>query len=197
MSKHVISDVDGVLLLWNSAFEDFMLQKGFPRVNGTDQHYGITQRFGISVQQQDDYISEFNHSDSIKNLEPFADSLEYIPKIVNLGYRFIVVTSLGGDDNSRKNRRINLETHFGDIFDEVHCLGIGQNKYDVLCRWEDSKRFWIEDSPIQAEAGYAAGLRSILISHPYNELHDVGDRYPIVSNHKPWEEIYHMILMDS
>jgi len=47
----------------------------------------------------------------------------------------------------------------------------------------------------QAEAGYEAGLRTVLISHPYNS-HYKTDLFPTVSYKSPWEEIYNMVCKE-
>ena len=62
-------------------------------------------------------------------------------------------------------------------------------------RWADSKYFWIEDHMRQAEAGHEAGLRTILIKHPYNK-HYYTDLFPIVSYETPWKEIYSIITAE-
>ncbi len=45
-------------------------------------------------------ISDFNHSEKIGQLQPFRDSVEYIQKFKDDGYRFIAITSLSKNDSS-------------------------------------------------------------------------------------------------
>jgi beta-phosphoglucomutase-like phosphatase (HAD superfamily) len=59
-------------------------------------------------------------------------------------------------------------------------------------QWLDTGYFWIEDHVNQAEAGHKAGLKAVLIKHPYNS-HYTTDLFPSVSNNTPWKEIYNMV----
>ena len=195
MKKLILTDCDGVLCNWAKSMHEFMLEKGYEE-NILHRHdYHISLRYGISSSHQKKLIREFNESKWIENLSPFADSVKYVKLLANEGFRFIVVTSVSDAPQSKLYRMNNLLDLFGDVFDEVSCLPLGINKYEELLRWEDSGYFWIEDHENQAEAGHKAGLRSILINHPYN-LHYEDDLFPRVSNHKPWEEIYYMVLKE-
>ena len=81
------------------------------------------------------------------------------------------------------------------VFDEIVCLEMGSSKATELTRWEGSGYFWIEDHMRQAEAGHEAGLKTVLIDHPYNS-HYKTDLFPTVSYTKPWEEIYDMVCKE-
>ena len=192
-SKIILSDCDGCLLNWNKGFEEFALSKGYPKVPDTDDDYRMYVRHNISADQAHNLIKEFNEGPSVEHLEPFADSVEYVEKLAKLGFRFTVVTSISSHPNSKIYRTRNLNKHFGNVFDEVLCLPMGENKADALTRWADTKYFWIEDHMRQAEAGYEAGLSPILINHPYNK-HYHTDLFPKVSVENPWKEIYGWVL---
>jgi hypothetical protein len=59
-------------------------------------------------------------------------------------------------------------------------------------QWADTGYFWIEDHMRQAEAGHEAGLRPLLINHPYNH-HYGTDLFPKVSFETPWAEIVNIV----
>ena len=195
MEKILISDVDGVLCFWEVEFEKFITKKGYPKIKGTDNEYSMSIRHGISAINAQNFIKEFNEGDYIANLKPFADSVEYVTKLAKLGFRFIVVTSLSDLSSAKAYRTQNLINLFGDVFDEIVCLEMGASKANVLMRWADTKYFWIEDHMRQAEAGYEAGLRPILINHPYNS-HYTTDLFLKVSHITPWKEIYNIVCKD-
>ena len=192
MEKRILTDCDGVLLKWEDGFDAFMKSKAFMRRAGTEADYSMALRYGITTKKTQQYIKEYNESTEMTCLAPFADSVEYVTKLANDGFRFTAITSMSDHPDAKTYRTHNLKTLFGDIFDEVVCLEMGASKANVLMRWADSKLFWIEDHMRQAEAGHEAGLRTILIDHPYNS-HYTTDLFPKVSFTTPWEEIYKLV----
>lgn len=193
--KIILTDCDGVLLNWNKGFETFMTQRGFPRILGTAEEYSISKRHGINSHLAIDFVKEFNESALVGNLEPFADSVQYVNKLADKGFRFIVVTSISDHPNSKIYRTENLEMIFGKVFDDIHCITMGASKANILLNWVGSEFFWIEDHMRQAEAGHEAGLKTVLINHPYNNHYDT-DLFPMVSYETPWKEIYRLVTKD-
>ncbi len=195
MEKIILTDADGVLVKWNEAFSNFMKHKGFPRLPDSESEYNISTRHGISSAMATEFIHEFNESKIIGSLEAFADSINYVNKLVEKDFRFIVVTSISDAPSAKINRTANLISLFGDIFDEINCIEMGASKATILKNWEGSGYFWIEDHMRQAEAGHEAGLKTVLINHPYNS-HYTTDLFPTVSYERPWEEIYNMVCKE-
>lgn len=192
MEKIILTDCDGVLVKWEEAFDAFITSKGYPRIPNTETEYSMASRYGISMKKALEYIKEYNESPAIAEIEPFADSVEYVTKLASDGFRFIAVTSLSDHPDAKKHRTQNLKNLFGDVFDDVVCLEMGASKAHVLTRWVDSGYFWIEDHMRQAEAGHEVGLKTILINHPYNTHYNT-DLFPKVSYETPWKEIYNII----
>jgi FMN phosphatase YigB (HAD superfamily) len=192
MDKHILTDCDGVLLRWEEGFDSFITERGHPRIPGTDTEYSMALRYGITMKQAMAYIKEYNESDAMASLKPFADSVEYVAKLANMGFRFTAVTSMSDHPDAKMHRTNNLKALFGDVFDEVVCLEMGASKAHVLMRWADSGYYWIEDHMRQAEAGHEAGLRTVLINHPYNN-HYKTDLFPVVSYETPWKDIYKLV----
>jgi FMN phosphatase YigB (HAD superfamily) len=195
MEKHILTDVDGVLLCWEEGFNEFINSKGHPRIPGTETEYSMAARHGISTIQSLDYIREYNESDAMLSLKPFADSVKYVAKLADMGFRFTAITSMSDHPGAKIHRTNNLKALFGDVFDEVVCLEMGASKIHALMRWADSGLYWIEDHMRQAEAGHEAGLRTVLINHPYNN-HYKTDLFPVVSYETPWAEIYKMVCKE-
>jgi len=195
MNKIILTDADGCLVDWNKGFNEFMAARGMPQLPNTDDQYSIAIRHGIAIQDAVTLIKEFNESPLIEHLIPFADSVEYVRKLSELDFRFIVVTSISDAPAAKFCRTRNLLNLFGDIFDEINCIEMGASKAHILKNWADTGYFWIEDHMRQAEAGYEVGLKTVLISHPYNS-HYKTDLFPSVSYTSPWKEIYDMVCKD-
>lgn len=193
MDKIILTDADGVLVNWNRGFEMYMDTKGHPRLPDTDAEYSIAVRHGISMHDAMEYVKEFNESEWIAYLYPFADAHEYVTKLAGEGFRFVVVTSISSHPTSKIYRTQNLKALYGEVFDEIHCIEQGASKASILSEnWGGSGYFWIEDHMRQAEAGHEAGLKTILIEHPYNQ-HYTTDLFPKVSYETPWKDIYEIV----
>jgi FMN phosphatase YigB (HAD superfamily) len=181
---------------WNSEFNEFMCELGFPQLPNTDSEYSLAVRHGIDADFAHSLVREFNESSRIAKLKPFADSVEYVTKLADLGFKFIVVTSISDAPQAHYFRSRNLKNIFGNVFKEIHCIEMGASKANILSsNWLDTGYFWIEDHMRQAEAGHEAGLKTVLINHPYNS-HYTTDLFPTVSYTSPWKEIYEMVCKE-
>jgi FMN phosphatase YigB (HAD superfamily) len=166
MDKLILTDVDGVLLDWESAFHDWMESQGFER-NGIAT-YDMHVAYGQKKAHIKALIREFNNSAWMCCLEPLRDAVEGVATLALKGYRFGAITSLSLDPYAARLRKQNLMMHFGDVFDFVTCLDTGADKDEALAPFKDSGLFWIEDKPENAALGANLGLTSLLVAHPHN-----------------------------
>ena len=104
MEKIILVDCDGVLLNWEDGFDQYVKSKGHNRMPGTEAEYSMAVRYNISTATSLSYIKEYNESEAMANLAPFADSVEYVTKLANEGFKFIAVTSMS-DHPEAKIRR--------------------------------------------------------------------------------------------
>ena len=193
--KIILTDADGVLVDWNTGFANWMMAKGLPQLPNTDHEYSMAIRHGITIAESQAYIKEYNESSAISDLKPFADSVYNVKLLASLGFRFIVVTSVSTHPSAKIHRTQNLKGIFGNVFDNIHCIEMGASKAHILLNWADTGYFWIEDHMRQAEAGWEAGLKTVLINHPYN-AHYKTDLFPRVSYNTPWAEIVNLVRKD-
>ena len=192
MDKRIILDCDGVLLDWAYAFDVWMVEHGYSKISNTNQYYDQTRRYGISQVEAVSQIKKFNESGCVGFIPAFRDSVEYVTKLSELGWKFEVISCLDKDKYAQKLRQKNLLHLFGDVFDFIDCaldFTVGKEQY-LLDRYEGKNYYWIEDSVDHAESGKRVGLNSIVMDHPYNKEWD-GPRV------KNWKEIYQIITHDS
>ena len=192
MDKRIILDCDGVLLDWAYAFDVWMVEHGYSKISNTNQYYEQTRRYGISQVEAVSQIKKFNESGCVGFIPAFRDSVEYVTKLSELGWKFEVISCLDKDKYAQKLRQKNLLHLFGDVFDFIDCaldFTVGKEQY-LLDRYKGKNYYWIEDSIDHAESGKRVGLNSILMDHPYNKEWD-GPRV------KNWKEIYQIITHDS
>ena len=188
--KTMLVDCDGVVLNWEYAFDIFMEEYGFKRVDGAEFIYDIGKRYGVEKSQGKKLIKQFNESAAIGFLPPLRDSVQYITKLAYQGWQFIAVTSLSTNKYAQKLRRRNLDKIFGKgTFVDVQCLPTGADKDKALSKWKDSGYWWVEDKPENAMVGFNLGLKPIVMEHGFN-MNSTPDECYLVKN---WKEIYKLV----
>ena len=189
------SDLDGVLLDWEYAFNIWMQEHGFEEVPGSKFSYEMDERYGIPKEQVRKLIRLFNESAAIGFLPALRDAMYYVKRLhEEYGYRFHCITSLSTDPNAVRLREMNLAKLFGKTaFERVVCLPTGADKNEALEEYRDTGCYWIEDKPVNAEAGLAAGLRPLVIEHGHN-LHYYHEHITLVKN---WRDVYRIVTGQS
>jgi len=186
--KIIVTDVDGVLLNWEDAFQIWMEHQGFKRTKGHQFIYNAAEQFDLKKGEGKKWVRLFNESAAIGFLPPLRDAQEIVRLLHNnYGYRFVVCTSLSKDKNAQTLRTKNLTKLFGDVFEEIVYLDTGADKDDALYKLAKKYRgcLWVEDKVENAHAGDAVEFESVVMEHGYN-MHD---EHPFFVA-KDWEDIY-------
>jgi len=191
LKKIILTDADGVLLNWEFAFNCWMEEHGFKTTKGYQFKYDMAERYGIPKEQVKTLIRQFNESATIGFLPALRDAVQYVTKLADEGWEFHCITSLSKNKYAKSLRQKNLDKLFGKgVFTKLICLGTGDDKDDTLAQYEGSKLWWIEDKPVNCEAGLKAGLKPILVEHGHNMNGEYP--YPIA---KDWEHIYNIVTV--
>jgi uncharacterized HAD superfamily protein len=193
--KIILVDCDGVICDWEYAFDIYLSQHGFNKVEGGQFKYDIGKRYGIDSAQGKKLIKLFNESAAIGFLPALRDSMYYIKKLHEKhGYVFHCITSLSKDKNAQELRKMNIRKLFGKTtFEKFVFLDTGADKDDVLAEYVDSDYYWIEDKITNAVVGHEIGLKSILMEHGHNLDFD----HPKIPRVKNWQEIYQLITKEA
>ena len=188
--KIILTDIDGVVLNWQFAFDIWMSEHGFK--SESSDIYDISTAYNIPRDQGKKLVKIFNESAAVGFLPALRDSVYYIRRLAeHHGYEFHAITSLSSDINAQKLRKMNLRKLFGpDVFTKFVILDTGADKDEALSEYANSELFFIEDKPANCDAGLNAGLRSVLMTHGYN-LHYNNSKVPVVHN---WREIHDLVL---
>ena len=189
MDKIILTDVDGVLLDWETAFEHYAEAKGYAFNAHKRIVYNMGEQLGITHEEAFELISGFNHSEEFGRIAPYEDSVEYVKRFKDEGYKFVAITTAGEHPYTWPLRRQNLDIVFGNgAIDELYVLPLNGDKGIELVKYKDSGLFWIEDKPSNAELGYQYGLNPLLMSTFHNQSYNGG-----VPRVNTWEEIYRII----
>ena len=191
MDRKIIVDCDGVLLDWAYAFDVWMYEQGYERLNNTDEYYDQSLRYGIDRRIANNQVKKFNESGCVGFIPAYRDAVEYVNKLYHRGWRFEVISCLDKDKYAQKLRAKNLRHLFGNVFDFIDCsldFTVGKEQY-LFDKYDGTGYYWIEDSVNHAISGAKVGLNSIIMDHPYNQEWE-GLRV------KSWKEVYQIITHD-
>jgi hypothetical protein len=170
LDRLILVDCDGVLLDWEWAFNVWVQEHGFVEIPGGKLNYDMSIRYGTTTDQIRKLIKIFNESAAIGFLPAQRDSMYYVKRLhEEYGFRFHCITSLSLDPNAQKLREMNLHKLFGPTaFERTVFLDTGADKTEALEEYEGTGCWWIEDKKENAEAGYRAGLKPLLLEHGHN-----------------------------
>ena len=191
MDRKIIVDCDGVLLDWAYAFDVWMYEQGYERLDDTDEYYDQSLRYGIDRRIANNQVKKFNESGCVGFIPAYRDAVEYVNKLYHRGWRFEVISCLDKDKYAQKLRAKNLRHLFGNVFDFIDCsldFTVGKEQY-LFDKYDGTGYYWIEDSVNHAISGAKVGLNSIIMDHPYNQEWE-GLRV------KSWKEVYQIITHD-
>jgi hypothetical protein len=195
LPRLILTDIDGVCLDWEYAFDVYLQTHGFQKIPGGELKYDIGKRYGIDPDQGKKLIKIFNESAAIGFLPPLRDAMYYIKRLhEEHGYVFHAITSLSADENAQELRRMNLNKLFGKTaFVEFTMLDTGADKDEALAPFKDSGLWWIEDKIQNCKVGLDLGLKPLLVEHGHNMDFDHAE-IPRVKN---WKEIYQIVCNQS
>ena len=190
VDKIILTDIDGVVFDWHTAFVRWMELQGYSSTGVIHHDAEIHNEFGISLQEATVKREEFNASMACSVLEPMRQSEEYIKKLHEEGFHFIAITSLSDKPIAQYYRYLNLEDYFDtDVFIDVRCLPAGAPKLDAMMDFENTELIYIDDRISNLEDALKVGLTPILMKHAYN-IHYQNQKVHQVAN---WKDIYEYI----
>ena len=187
VDKIILTDIDGVVFDWHTAFVKWMELQGYSSTGVIHHDAEIHNEFGISLQEATVKREEFNSSMSSSILQPMRQSAEFINKLHEEGFHFIAITSLSDKPIAQYYRYLNLEDYFEtDVFVDVKCLPAGAPKLDVLEEFQGTELIYIDDRISDLEDALKVGLKPMMMKHAYN-IHYNNSKVHQVAN---WQDIY-------
>ena len=188
-NRIILTDVDGVLLEWERHFREWMCGKGYTQKPGAEKRYSMWQRYGISIEEKERLVREFNASAWMGIQEPMPESQTWVKLLAAEGWTFIPITSQTRDIPAQQLRKRRLEELFGPIFQNYFILDTGADKDSALAEFHGTALWWIEDKWTNAKAGLDYGLKPLLYNHTYNQ----GFSHKNIRRVNNWKHIYKVI----
>lgn len=192
MKKIIVTDVDGVLLDWETSFRIWMKHQGHEPKSGYKFIYNVAKQYDFDKDTGSHWVRMFNQSAAIGFLPPLRDAQEIIKLLhKNYGYKFVVCTSLSNDVAAQELRTQNLKKLFGDVFEEFVYLDTGADKDEALYTLGKKYRYsyWVEDKVENAHVGAKVDFEPIVMEHGHNMKEE--HPYFVAKN---WEDIYLKII---
>lgn len=187
--KILLTDADGVLFDWPTKFYLYLESLGYSKLDANKDCYELDKQYGLSWDNMDKLLHDFNHSTEFGLLEPYKDAVAGLQKLESDGWKIIVITTAGLHPATYKLRYDNIVNVFGgSILKELHVLETHGDKGVILKNYQDSNLFWIEDKVSNAELGFKYGLQPLLMDTPYNKNYT--GNVPRVTR---WAQIYDII----
>jgi len=168
--KTVLLDCDDVLLNWLEGFAMYCSAQLDRDVcpKGPD-NWVMDKWLGTEPHETIQLIEEFNSSDDFGKLSPVDGAQAAVRVFQAHRVRMHVITSCSSDWDTVEMRKCNLRAYFGDVFDSVHCLDLGQSKEQILHAFDPC--LWIEDNLKNALIGVKAGHKVLMRQTSHNARH--------------------------
>jgi len=156
-------------------------------IENENREYDLSKRFSTTKKQMEKIIKTFNKRWEFGTLDPLPNAVESLAKLKKLNFSFVAISSCSTDLATIALRRSNLFWVFGDVFESVHCINLGESKETHLADYNPT--WWIEDKFENASAGLKYGHKPILINQPSNQ----GKYHDDILRVNNWCEIYEHI----
>ena len=189
-NRIILTDVDGVLLEWETHFTKWMVSRGHKLKKEFKAEYDMQKRFVDANEDIKLSIREFNKSAWMGTQPPMPDSQTWVKLLHAEGWTFIPISSQTSDVPALELRKSRLEELFGeDTFYNFHILDTGSDKDDILAEFHGTGLWWIEDKWTNAMAVLKYGLKPLFINHPYNQEYS----HPDITRVNNWQDIHKIV----
>lgn len=187
--KHLLLDIDGVCLDWNTPFVEFLQAKGHVLAKNWQKDYVIEDWINQDTKTVNNLVCEFNQSATHGNLAPFDDAKYFIQIFKKEKFKFTAVTKCGIDPQIVELRKQNLIKAFGPIWEDIHCIAVNKSKSPILKMYKNC--WFVEDQASNALQGAKLGHQTFLINRSYNLCDLV--QHDLVMRVNSWKQIYQTI----
>lgn len=169
-ASSIILDCDGVILDWLAKFQAFAEKRlGRKLCSSGPSNFDLHRWLGVSdIAQALQLIRQFNSGEDgmFGQLPPMRGAQAALKTLANAGRDLHIITACSLSKEVIALRAHNLRTVFGDIFSQIHYVGLQDSKSPLLKEY--TRATWVEDKYENAIAGVEAGHKTYLIRASHN-----------------------------
>lgn len=186
----ILTDIDDTVLTWYSEFTKWLYARKQLKSPSIPNIWRLGELLGLSEDEADALVQEFNMSEEFFNLTPCRDAEVYLSKLSEQ-HRIIGITSGSSKHMEHsltwRRRADNLEKHFPGVFSDLIVLPLHGDKKPILDQYYPS--YWVEDSLHNALKGLESNHEVFLIDCEHNRHYDKGDMLRV----NDWADIYNRL----
>ncbi|QPI13913.1 hypothetical protein MYO4S_00157 [Serratia phage 4S] len=203
MKPVIATDVDGILVKWQSGLPYFMAKYNIPTKNVldimvNDRFVEAEELFGCNATLAKTLMNEYNNSDFIKYLAPYTDAIGVINRMKE-HYDFVAITALGTTSEAQLNRMFNLNALFPGAFKDVLCVNYGESKIphylDIKIKYKERLVCFVDDLAYNLEDCHSVISELPLVWMPRQDYGRKPDCF--VNRVHDWNELEEKILSDN
>lgn len=199
MKKVILTDIDGVVIQWQSGLAYFAHKYGIKtdviiEMISDEKFRCPSDIFQTDVATGKQLMEKYNNSDFIRYLAAYKDALKVINDLKK-DYEFVAITALGNSIDAKLNRQFNLNSLFPGAFQEILMCGHSESKDALLSQAKEKygSRIvcYIDDLPSHCEAALKVfkGTEVDVFFMPRGERTEKTGAYFV----KDWAEVQYMI----
>lgn len=187
----LLLDCDGVLLSWLGGFHGYAEKRlGRSLCPNGPSSFDLHEWLGLNdVGEALELVRDFNEGDggTFGNLEPLPGAVECLTAFSETGRELHIITACSQDPRVVAMRKENLRRVFGDVFVEIHCVGMRDSKSPLLGEYHAAT--WVEDKFENAIAGVETGHQTYLIRASHNQHREADTVLPGLRWVDGWSDI--------
>lgn len=168
MKPIIVTDVDGILVKWQSGLPYFAQKYNLPidailDLIVSDKFKPASEIFSCDESLADELMEKYNTSDFIRYLAGYHDAIKYV-NILKEKYDFVAVTALSNNLDARLNRQFNLNALFPSAFKDIFLCSHGESKFNILSqvnkKYGERVVCFIDDMPSHIDTSQRIGWKS-------------------------------------
>lgn len=169
----IVMDVDQVLLDYYARLREYVNKKYGRQIVGLPEDWDMTPWLQCKDKSEMlDIMMEFSQSFEFGTLDAFPGADVVLHELLREGYALVCLTACGSHEVTQALRKANLFHRFGDIFDEIHFVGLTEGKSEKMALIEDKYDViaFVDDKPANIEDVFLGnGIdHCILMKAPHN-----------------------------
>jgi 5'(3')-deoxyribonucleotidase len=156
MTKYILTDIDDTIVSFNSRYIHFLEDEG--HIELCPNTHDVLDVSKDLLTDAETIINQFQETNFFSDLKPFKCAHTVLPVMKEHGYVVVGISAAQNTYMSLRNRKINMQRYFPDVFDDIIHVNHKNNKRQYLERFPES--IWVEDLYENAVVGAECGHRS-------------------------------------